>query len=423
MPQRTRSLVNSQMRILDKTSIALGVEWTLHESITQAKRAVSGKKKILVARKIISGECVQGICEAPQKGGKWQAGALLVAAVANDALVYHSLGDGNAWVCAVREGIPLHGFDIVVDEETAKMTLAEVMSYVPSADIYGDIPGAKGSLEDLFALLTAKDKRSAQLVVPDSLVTVLLLVLGLLGLAGALFFGFLYYQKFSSMANSAALQLKSEEELRKARAEFEAEVAKQREIFWYAASPQAQFALWFDVLHKLPLSVNGWVPSSFSCDVNNCQVGWKRDPLALPSAVGLLPGKGADSSFNPARTETKTTFDLTKLDQIRYGTGPKNIDQYLLDFGPVVPTVIWTMQASRNPITVVPPKDVPGLVPVTLGIEGTWKASTANLAALPALLQKLELPGMVLTSLKIANLPRVMVLQTVELEGRYRVGN
>ncbi len=117
------------MRVLNNSSVAVGIEWTLHESLAQAKKAVAGKKKILVARKTISGECVQGICVAAPKAAKLQAGALLAAAVANDVLIYHNLGDGNAWVCAVREGIPLHGFDLVADEESAKVTLAGTAGY------------------------------------------------------------------------------------------------------------------------------------------------------------------------------------------------------------------------------------------------------------------------------------------------------
>src|SRR4051812_21513372 len=129
------------MQVLKNSSIAVGIEWTLHDSIAEAKKAAAGKRNVLVVRKVISGECVQGVCKAPGKSRKLQAGALLLASVAKDVLVYHSLGDGNAWVCAIREGIPLHGFDVVVDEKSAKSTLAEVMSYVPLAAIYGDTPG------------------------------------------------------------------------------------------------------------------------------------------------------------------------------------------------------------------------------------------------------------------------------------------
>lgn len=411
------------MRILDKTSIAIGIEWTLHESLAQAKRAIAGKKKILVARKVISGECVQGFCAASAKGGKLQAGALLVAAAANDALVYHALGDGNAWVCAIREGIPLHGFDVVADEETAKTTLAEVMSYVPSADIYGDIPGARGSLGELLSHLSAKDKKAATLGKPESIATVVLLMLAILALAGAAYFGFTHFRNLSSLADSSSLQMRNEEELRKAKADFEAEVATKRATFWHSRALLPQFSLWFEVLHRLPVSANGWVPSALNCDLNSCQVGWKRDPLALPSDVAKLPGKGADTAFNPLRNDATTSFALGTLDPMPHAQGPTDIDRYLVDLRVRVPTIALTVEANRTSLTVIPPKDVPGLVAVMLGQEGGWKAVSSNVAALPALLEKLEQPGVTLTRLKIANLTLSRPYYQIDLEGRYRVGN
>lgn len=411
------------MRVLDKTSIAVGLEWSLHESLSQAKRALGGKKKILVARKLISGECVQGVCEAPAKAGKLQAGALLVAAAANDALIYHPLGDGNAWICAIREGIPLHGYDQVTDEDTAKMTLAEVMSYVPTADIYGDIPGARGTLQDLLAPLSAKDKKAAQLGAPDSLLGPLLLVFAVLLLLAVLGGAYFFYKKYAAYSQLSEMQVRNEEEMRRLRAEFEAKVAQERAVFWHSRSPAAQFALWFDVLRQLPPSVEGWVPSAFNCDPAACQVSWKRDPRALPSASTRLPGEGADKSFNPNRTENNTRFPLPALAPVPHVSGPQDIDRYLLDLIPRLPTLTLTVLPVRNAITVAPPPNVPGLVAVTLGQEGGWTASTQNFAALSALLEKIDQAGVTLTALKIGNLGRAFASQTIQLEGRYRVGN
>lgn len=411
------------MQILKNSSIAVGIEWTLHESLTQAKKAAAGKKKILVARKVISGECVQGIYKSSRKTGKLQAGALLAAAVASDVLIYHSLGDGNAWLCAVREGIPLHGFDLVAEEESAKVTLAEVMSYVPTADIYGDVPGAKGTLEELLVHLTPKDRKAAELKVPDSPVFTLVLVGIILLLAAIALFGYPLFNKAMDGYQASAAQQRKAEELRQIKIAFDAEVAQQKDVFWHAASPTQQFQDWYAVLRTLPVSVEGWTPSSFNCDVNACLVSWKRDFRALPSATVHLPGEGSAQAFNPALQEVSTRFPIKTLALSSHAQGIAEPDKYLLDLAINPTPFLLNLPPTQTPVTVTPPPGVEGLMPVTLGREGQWRLSGANPLLLPQYLGKLELPGVVLNkiSIKSLNLGRPQYL--IELEGRYRVGN
>lgn len=411
------------MQILNNSSIAVGIEWTLHESLAQAKKTAAGKKKILVARKIISGECVQGVCPAPPKAGRLQAGALLAAAVANDVLVYHSLGGGKAWVCAVREGIPLHGFDVVADEESAKVTLAEVMSYVPTADIYGDIPGAKGSLEELLGHLSPKDKKNAELKAPDSPVLVLVLIGIILLLAIVAVFGLPLFRKMMEGYQTSAMQQRKAEELRLAKMAFDAEVAKERQIFWHARSPIQQFELWYGVLRSLPVSVEGWVPGGFTCDLNACQVTWKRDSRALPSAVVNLPGKGSEQPFNPALREVTTSFPLKQLEPVQHPQGIVRPDKYLLDLSVNTTPFLLVLNPSQSPKTVMPPPTVQGLAPVTIGNEGSWRLTGVNPLLLPQYLGKLELPGVAINTISIKSLNLGRPQYTIEVEGRYRVGN
>lgn len=411
------------MQVLPNTSIAVGIEWTLHESLVQAKKAVAGKKKVLVARKIISGECVQGICAAPQKVKKMQAGALLAAAVANDVLIYHTMGGGKAWVCAVREGIPLHGFDVVLDEENAKSTLAEVMSYVPTADIYGDIPGAKGGLQDLLAHVSSQDRKKAELKIPESPVLVLMLVGIILLLAIVLVFGYPLFKKVIDGHRASALQRQRAEELRLAQMAFDAEVARQRQTFWHARSPVRQFGLWYGILRELPVSVEGWVPTRFNCDLNACQVMWRRDFRALPSAAVKLPGKGGDLPFNPNLMEVTTSFAVDKLETVEHASGSHDIGQYLLDLSINTAPFLLTLNTNRSPVNVMPPPGVQGLAPVAIGQEGTWRLSGANVLLLPQYLGKLDLPGVALNSLSIKTLNLGRPQSMIELEGRYRVGN
>lgn len=410
------------MHILKDSSIVVGLEWTLYESLAEAKKAVAGKKNLLLARRIISGECVQGVCPAGAKARKLQAGALLAAAAASDVLIYHELGDGKAWVCAVREGIPLHGFDLVADEDSAKVTLAEVMSYVPTADIYGDIAGAKGSLNDLFEKVPAAERKHAQLLAPGSALTViLLLVVVLLLLAAGSFFFLLEEQ---SPAKPSSLSLRNEEEFRRAQQVFAAQVDAERLVFWHARSPGRQFALWYDWLRSLPVSAEGWSAHTIKCTVESCQVTWKRTGSALYSPMARLPGTAVNNeSFKPDAKETVTRFDMPQHSLLSYREGAAGTDQFLMDMSVNPGLFKLTLSPSRTVISVNPPPKPEGLTAVPLGQEGNWKLEATNPLILPGFLSQIELPGVTLNSMAITNLSLVRPPYKIELEGRYRVGN
>ncbi|QAU35250.1 type 4b pilus protein PilO2 [Janthinobacterium sp. 17J80-10] len=411
------------MQVLKNSSIAIGIEWTLHDSVADARKVATAKGKVLAVRKIIAGECVQGICTAPPKSKKLQAGALLVAAAANDALVYESLGNGLAWVCAIREGIPLHGFDVVVDEDSAKSTLAEVMSYVPAAAIYGNTTGAKCTLDELFAQLNAADKKAATLSAPSSLVTVIALAAILVLLGAAALFVYRHLQQKTSGEASTARQWQSAEEVRRAQEAFNAEVAQARLRFWHARSPTRQFALWYDVLRSLPVSANGWTPSTFTCDLASCQVVWKRDARALPSAAANLPGSASPQAFNPALNESTTSFPLGAFDSVTHSEGMTKIDRYLLDVGVNVNPFRLILDQSQTAVTVTPPAGVEGVTAQTIGQEGVWRATGSNPLLAPGFLHRIELPGVALNAISIKNLNLGRPQYTIELEGRYRVGS
>lgn len=410
------------MQVLKNSSIAVGLEWTLHDTVSEAKKAVAGKRNILVARKVIFGECVQGICKTPVKNKKLQAGALLAAAAANDVLIFHSLGDGNVWVCAVREGIPLHGFDVVVDENSAKAKLSEVMSYIPTAAVYGDLSGAKGSLADLFADLTSADKKAAALAAPDNPVVIVTLVAVIVVLGTAATFMYRYFENRTS--DPIARQMQNNEEMRRAKMAFENEVKQARQSFWDARSPSRQFDVWYEVLRSLPVSVNGWTPSALNCDFADCKVTWKRDDRALFSAVANLPGTAIAQPFSPSLKEAITSFALPKLVPIHHAGGVQQTDVYIQDVGVnVMNQYKVVLTAAQTPVTVTPPAGTQGFEPVTLGQERAWKATGTNPLLMPEFLERIELPGVVLTGISIKNINLSKSQYTIELEGRYRVGS
>ncbi|MBI1891895.1 MAG: type 4b pilus protein PilO2 [Burkholderiales bacterium] len=410
------------MQVLKNSSIAVGLEWTLHDTVSEAKKAVAGKSNILLARKVISGECVQGICKTPVKNKKLQAGALLAAAAANDVLIFHSLGDGNVWVCAVREGIPLHGFDVVVDENSAKAKFAEVMSYVPTAAVYGDLSGAKGSLADLFADLTSADKKAAALAAPDNPVVIVTLVAIIVVLGTAATFMYRFFE--NKTADPIARQMQNNEETRRARMAFENEIKRARQDFWHAPSPSRQFDVWYELLHSLPVSVNGWTPSAFNCDAAVCKVTWKRDDRALFAAVADLPGTPVPQPFNAAMKESVTSFALSNVAATSHGGGRPGTDHYIRDVGiSIMNQYRVVLATTEKQVTVAPPAGSQGMAPVVIGQERGWKATGSNPLLASDFLERIEWPGVVLSTISIKNLNLGRPQYTIELEGRYRVGS
>lgn len=411
------------MQLLKNSSVVVGIEWTLHDSVSEAKKAAAAKKHVLVARKVISGECVQGLCKAPPKANKLQAGALLAAAVANDVLIYHRLGNGSVWICAVREGIPLPGYDVVADEESAKATLAEVMSYVPNAEVYGDLSGAKGSLHDLFAQLTPADRKTAALRAPANLVLVLSIMVAILLVAVIGLFIYQYLKQRMAASGPIAAQLQVDQDVRRARLAFETEAKQARQSFLHTPSPSRQFEIWYDVLRNLPVSANGWTPGSFNCDLAACQVLWRRNERALPSTVAYLPGDATDQAFNPTLNESTTRFSIATLAPVAHDAKRIETHKYFRDIAAGAGQFRLTVGPTQTDVKVTPPEQAQGSEPVSLGLEGSWRASGTNPLIAPEFLRKIELPGVSLTAISIKNLDLGRASYTIELEGRYRVGN
>lgn len=412
------------MQILSDLNIAIGIEWELHESLKKAKLSLKGKKKIIFARKMVGVDCIQGFVEASQGRRGLRAGALMVAAAAENALVYHPLGDGQAWVCAVRDGIPLSGFDVVASEDAARNMLTEAMSYIQGADIYGDVPGAAKSLPELLAAVSKKEASKYLLRSPSGGMVNVLLGLVALTLAGGAVIAIQQYEARSaaekSMMAMAMDQLRGQQErerrLAVQRGEFEAKVAAVRATYWHAVPPAEQYAQWWAVYRQIPLSAQGWLPFEVECDVSICRAKWMRkDARALPSAAVTLPGTIEQITENDAIT----AFPVPAVTPRPWTTAlPAYALADLAAWMSAAKGVALSVAAASSPLTV--PSSIEGVPPANLGAEGLWSVTAPQSALVSPVLGKLMLPSVQAASVKFSGIKSGLP-GNVEIHGRYRV--
>lgn len=415
------------MEIIRDLSLAVGLEWVLYDSGKEAKSALKGAKGAVYVRRISGGECVQAVAKRsdfPKKAfGKYRAGALMVASVVPNALVCHQISDDKYWVCAIRDGIPLHGYDSVVNESEAHALLGEAMSYVQNAEVIGAITGATKTVPEILASIDKKTAKSCGFA--ESGIPVVPIFLALVLLAGS-YVGFVSVtnlienaRKEKTIAEMIAAQMRSEEEkrrmLEKAKADYRAKVAQARNEFFDTVFPSQQFRLWSDLVRSLPLSHGGWLVSSVECNQNECNVKWFRKDIRAPLSMGeTLPGEVVSATPD----EIVRRVPLPKLDTVHSSAYPD-----LIRFVNDVPSLAGWLKGTSARIdaqlqTVTLPAPAEGITAETIGREGSWSIS-GSVEHVATVLGKMDLPGVFIVTAKFGSFKNG-VPSNIEVAGKYR---
>lgn len=408
------------MTIIKELHIAVGLQWQLHESMKSAKRAVGNRKNIMFARRQIGAEVVQGLYECAAAKGLY-AGALMLAAASSDALVLESLGDGNAWMCAVKDGVPLPGFDVVAPESEARSLLAEAMNYVPDAELYGNVSGTYASLASVITAVSRQDAAKAALVSPANPFVTIALVFGLLMLASGGIYSFYQYDKQQVLEREGLrlnlLEMQKNEAIERARIERQREieriVAEAQRTLWYAVAPHMQMMVWLSVVKSIPLSVRGWIPTEIECTGNVCRAHWmRRSAMALPSSARYLPGRLESVNEN----EAISVVDSKPVPLTEWSHG---VEKWPIADLPV--TVASEQQVTANFSAANELVAVPGTQPpVVLAKAGTWRIAGRNHILLLAALEHMHLPGLTATTVKFGSIQNGLP-GNIEIHGRYRI--
>jgi hypothetical protein len=416
------------MHIINDLSLAVGLEWVLHDSIKEANAALKGKKNALFARHVAGGECVQAIvsrADLPRKNrDKLRPGALMVAAVAPNALVYYPVTEDLVWVCAVRDGVPLHGFDAVVGESDAQALLSEAMTYIQGADLFGPLSGSSRDLPDVIGSVDKKTANGIRFVRAGLPIVQILSVVGIVGAAIAAYVGYqAMTEKMSqerSITEAIAAQMRSEEDkkrrLAEAQAGYHAQIEQLRRSYMDAVAPADQFKAWMGVLAAQPASLGGWMIASAECDLSFCRIKWfKKDARAIPSMTGQLPGA----------PEGETLDEVTRAVAVSPGV--------LVQWGVAAPTsfdprdfaarIAWLKGATFSPgasLSPLAPPPPEGVAAITVGMEGSWTLSGDNARKVALVLDEMGHPGVFAESVRFGSFSGG-VPRSIEINGKYRI--
>lgn len=396
------------MHVLAEHKLVVGLDWALHESLKAAKTQLSKEKATWYARRVVGTDHVQAIIQGkpPVRLRGMRAGALAVSCVLQNAIVAQPVGEGKLWVCGIRDGMPLPGYDRVVAESEASALIAELMSYVVTAEIIGALPGATRSLD---AVLKEAPKKCLQQTVFRStslLVPLAVLTVGGLVVAGVLM-GVAEYQartQKDQQAAAAALQRLMSEQARQqqeaeARRQWERKVQEAKAQVAHVPDPIAQLWQWTHLATSLPLSIGGWTPSRVECTPGECVVTWTRPDARAPLSTALgLPGRSVSVSAN----EATTAFALSPVGM---GQGVDHGGAYALWFSDLPPKAAWLGQRVRmtvgegKPVELKPEQE--GLTPVRICTEHEWQLAFADLDAMKTFIGTLAFPGIAATSATI----------------------
>jgi|GEM_PF-4738874 len=423
-----------------KWAVAVGIDW-----LNPGKSEVSGvtKKHGGQARVHIDRKPYQiwlGFHE-PVKGDVYAA-APLVGLVVSNAVILFPITEDLVWVCMVRDGMPAALHDLILPTEEGRNKAREWHSmYGNDLEMVGDVPGASMGIDDI--LLRIEDQVAQKTIKKKQLAEFRLhnprsagrrvgfAVLGAL-IACSAFFAWQHHlnqQKAQRDQENIAMQAAQAAFLAMqgkmgAQANIQTQIANFQQQVESSRKEQANRVdpaqLWGRAAHlrrSLGVSIRGYLPQEFECDVQQCRVKWNGagddvlvgDKLSLPNVEpNYMPDRNAVSNFPfdpalvvspmPARADA-----IVSAEQLHFWLYSAISQRF--------PGV--TFDASQ-PVTLTPPQGS-GLQPVVVGEVGKWHATFGAGALISAgeLLGAISKWPVRVVSIKITNGSAVVI------EGEY----
>lgn len=272
--------------------LAIGGEWFLSASKADAAEFLARHKKSMVMDGVVAGERVLGAFDQVTGRGKVYAGAMLVASVEPDCVVFHQIDEDNVWFAAIKDGIPLADFDKVTTWAIANQLMTDVVSFNPTSTVVGTLPSSSLSID---AILAKVDPKKASGVVLRNkrrqTIRLLLTILALFGMsAGIAVTGMSYVegeQKRSAyLANltiTAQQKADSAKKTTQYRALVERAVAEQRYAYETGTPLDVAARIAYERMKDHALMHRGWVTREIECTqrTGECTHLWVK---SLPGA-------------------------------------------------------------------------------------------------------------------------------------------
>jgi hypothetical protein len=416
-----------------KPKLTIGMEWSKHDTAKEAKDHLKETPNASWVLRAIDDRQVLGIAKGD--ASNTTSGALLFAALVQTGILMHPVSETHTWLCAVVDGVPLAGSDIVVPKENARREASQALSFSQSSKLYGVSTESVATFE---TLLTGAhwdngampfEKALKRFVKENGLQRKNAKRLALLACGGAISLCLAVGAAYLMMAKEEAAPANAQRDLDKAKAlavakesiervkqEFADKVKQDRErassgLFQSDASVDS----WLAVIDSLPRSRNGYKVSSVKCTRETCDVYWQAasvgrvlpiDKLNLPGQQKPMDsGLTAKTSFplvTSARAEKEDCNDAAMLRiklaslLMQFDTGASvTVPADLLSVGPELPAKdleILRLAASLAPGGAGDPQTTQQkLADVRLGQVGKWQTtfSRAPKASLRAIKEAL----------------------------------
>lgn len=391
-------------------SIALGIDWSMPSNAREIRAEKKRRAKEHFVLSSVGGQNWLGF-HAPVTG-KAYAGALLVAMVKPNAVVYfpcNEYKDGDhimysdAWVCAISDGMPVVGYDKVLPLAEARNTAIEWASLFPKAEMIGDIAGAQGTLADVIAVLD--DGLQAKAIQKKQIAVALLNKHGVsygriavVAVGGGLLVGsFFAFQAYRDMQRrNAESQLSVEDAARQAAMSVQDKARIEAEQKAKAAAYQVQIdsalrdnakrtsvaALWAGfaaVRQSLPVSMNGYKPQAVDCTAQQCRVTW-QGAGRFTSAAGKMTLPNVERNLT-ADLSAVSVFPLTVDDDAMPASQARTAEELRFLFQSYFGLHAKSFQAEAMQAVVVNPPAGLAVPPKTVAEVGKWRMQLQGSAA------------------------------------------
>lgn len=393
--------MNEHILKTDQRSLLLGLNWSVHETARDVKKASKEYAGYVVAPtegKLSTGSTTD---KATAKRNLI-AGGLFVGLHCPNAVIEHEIPElGLVWICVLQGGVPYRGYDQLVTPERAKEIFAEVRGW-HDGDIITGRTGGKYTLQEVLGIIEERIQ-GGEITKQDLAAVTLrkagvgsremtLIALGLIALGAVSALGLQYRDRLADarkreqLLHDIALR-ESERKAEAARldaaqADFQAKVAKQRERFATGNMLTQQWAACDDVRKSLPLTFQGYEVKRLTCDLNagTMLVEWEpAGQYVSISARAAIPGVEDPMGVSlPVRSIVKlpaietaktepTTLDLVRARQVVADWAQNRLTNFSL--------------SDPSAVTLAPPADLAkarGIAPVTIGQKADWTFNTSG---------------------------------------------
>ena len=417
--------------------VALGMEWVMPKGKAEVRAAKKARPK--QASVFISAGNGDWLGFHSAGAGKVYSGALLIAMVEPNAVVYSPLNDEMGWICAISEGMPVVGYDEVLPVSEARAKAKDWSNLFANAEIIGDLSGARSTVQDVFTSLegelaskslSKKQLASAQLVNGSFSIKRALVMAGIVFGVGLAVLGVRTFQDAQARQERERVTLQEAarrnlaEKLNQERAEMQRKETL-KELAGKAAAARAALSirtgprrLWDEmtrVRQSLPLSMYGYRPQSVECSPQSCKVEWfGAGRFTNPADKLRLPGVERSLTTDLRAT---STFELSGVQDALPKASTANVEElaFLLQskFGAKVSG--FTTQPPQ-PVVVDGAQDGKQ-TPLVVGQVGKWHLSVQGGTAL---LQTGELMQMMARwPVRITSIKYQPVASTFDVDGEY----